>query len=106
MSAFHSMIDRLLKILLNEIDYNSELNIILTIALNNGYPPNSIHNLISKKKFKLLLKQSYTPSISNQETTYKKLTYINNYSEKLSFELRKFNTQCGFYNKNNLKSKL
>src|SRR5436190_764212 len=73
MSAFHSMIDRLLQIPLNEIDYNSELNIIITIALNNGYPPNSIHNIISKIKFKLLLKQFYTPSISNQETTYKNL---------------------------------
>lgn len=47
MSAYNSFVHRLVNIPLSEDNYFKELNIIKQLAVNNGYPPNLIDQLVN-----------------------------------------------------------
>ena len=51
------MVNRLLKVPLNQTDYNTEVNTIKYIAQENGYDPQLIESLIKKCKTKKITKQ-------------------------------------------------
>ena len=60
-AAFHSMIHRLIHTPMSVQNYTKELNIIKQIALNNGYHPSIIENILSKKLHQKALAMVYPP---------------------------------------------
>jgi hypothetical protein len=50
MAAYHSFVNRLLKVPMSPEDYNNEYTILKFIAVNNGYPSNIIDKIMKKQK--------------------------------------------------------
>ena len=80
MAAFHSLINRIINIPLDEHNFKKEVNIITTIAENNGYDKHRIKKLLHKKQNKVLFKQIYNSNedSSSDKFIYKKPKYIKN----------------------------
>ena len=107
MAAFHSLINRLLTIPLDNKNFNKELDIIITIAENNGYNKDVIYKLLQKKQRKILYERIYIKQhIESEKTIYKKFKYIKNVTNSLSNELKKLNITPGLYNTGTLKNLL
>lgn len=104
MSAFHSLIHRLLSVPLSQDNYQKEVNIIKTIATNNGYSPSIINKLIRNKKHKNIQKQFYTHHTQNDCKNKKwfAINYVSGMSNKISNNFRKLGINCISVNKNNL----
>jgi len=68
-SAFHSMVHRLITILLSDINFAKELSTIKYIASNNGYDSSLIDNILTKKNttsfHKQIFVQQYNHLYSN-----------------------------------------
>ena len=79
LSAFNSMIHRLLMVPLSKNDFQNELKIIYQIARNNGYNEQTITNLFKKKQNHKLLREFY--SIYSTEQEKKKYTKISYFDE-------------------------
>lgn len=60
MAAFNFLVHRLLTFPLNPVRFQLELQNIKNIAIDNGYSPKIIDNLIRKRKFKLDISKSST----------------------------------------------
>ena len=106
LSVFHSYLDRLLRIPMDPIDHNNELNTILNIAHSNGYNKDVIYKLYKKKQTKSISKFLYAVNnvTSNNEKIYKKLQFLNKVSYSLANELKKFNIIAGFSTQYTLKN--
>ena len=104
MSAFHSLIHRLLNVPLNKVNYLKELNIIKTIAQNNGYNAKLIDKLVKNKKHKNILKEFYSHNSDNNKNDKKwfSVNYVSGISNKISNSLNKLDINCIAVNKNNL----
>lgn len=59
LAAFHSYIHRLINVPLSDSDFQKELNIIKQIAVNNGYVPSLIEQILSKKLYSKLLRRIF-----------------------------------------------
>lgn len=106
LSVFHSLIHRLLHVPLNCINFNNELNVIKTIAKNNGYSSGTITNLLRKKDKKLtltLISQGLTNINDNEPTKqWAKIPYIGELSTKISRITNDDKRRTAFYNVNSL----
>ena len=102
MSVFHSLIHRLINVPLNKENYNKELSIIKTIALNNGYRPNIVDNLINKKKEKHILKFFYPQNINTSKNKWFAINRVKGISPKITNQLQKMDINIIEVNKNNL----
>lgn len=99
-AAYNSMIHRLLHIPLSTQNFDKELQIIKQIAINNGYKPNMVDNIVKNKKYKLALSQVFP---SQKETNnFKIMSYIPHTSEKLRTLFSKQNIKTAFRTDNNL----
>lgn len=58
MTALHALINRLIRIPMNEIDYKEEINIIKHLAAVNGYNTKTIDKIIQKTKQRILNKNT------------------------------------------------
>lgn len=85
LAAFNSFIDRLIKVPLSKTDFDWEKQLILQIAVTNGYNPSLIHNLINKKlsRYSVLNLTGLTPSNNDFKNAFC-LTYIGLPSIQLS----------------------
>lgn len=54
LGSFHFMVNHILTVPLSKDTFNKEVNIIKTIATNNGYDEKVIDSLIDKKQKKLI----------------------------------------------------
>jgi len=97
MSAFRSMVNRLLSYNLSPEEYEKERCLIKTIAYNNGYEPNLIDNIIRKTKFQ---KAKNNPTSTKNDKTYIPFNYMGVYSETIGNVFRKHNIQPGYKIKN------
>lgn len=89
LSAFRSMVHRLLTYKLSPSEFNKEKNIIKEIAFNNGYEVTMITNMIRKVKMNLLNKEN-SNKINNEKFvpfgyTNKNSELIGNIFKKSSF---------------------
>ena len=87
LAAFRCYIHRLLNTPLSIEDYNSELNIIKQIAVNNGYQANLIDTMIEKKLLKQALQLVY-PRSKEKPKKYYSLMYIGEPSEIIRKHLK------------------
>ena len=101
LAAFHSYIHRLLNTPLSTIYYNSELNIIEQIAVNNGYNSDLIDKMIYDYNSKQALKLVYPNNINKNKKFYS-LTYFGKPSEKIQKHLKNNNINFSFKTKNTL----
>ena len=101
LAAFRSYIHRLLNTPLSTIDYNSELNIIKQIAVNDGYNPDLIDKMIYDFSLKQALKLVY-PNNTNKNKKFYSLTYFGKPSEKIKEYLKNDNINISFKTKNTL----
>lgn len=74
-SAFISMVYRLLLVPLNEEDYNTEYNVIKSIAKENGFKPDIIDKMIKKTKGRIELNNSTT--LKKDKTVFSSIIPIN-----------------------------
>ena len=82
LSAFHSLINRLVTIPLCKENYNKELHIIKLIASNNGYPTSLIDKLLSRKRRNLAINKIFhSPSDNGDSPKWFKLTFVNRLSQ-------------------------
>ena len=108
MSAFHSFIYRLLHIPLSQQNFENELNIIKTIAINNGYPVSMIDQILKHHNKNLVRKLIFNVGNIREANTfvYKRLPFIGNTSYKIKNILRTENIKTAFYNPYTLKNTL
>jgi hypothetical protein len=102
MSPFHSYIHRLLNIPMNPIDYNKEVQIIKTIAQNNGYNPKIIEDIIKHKQKKILQKNFYPIVNESENKKWHTLNYIPTISKQITKILNKFDVKIINVNTNNV----
>ena len=62
---------------ISDSNFQSELNIIKQIAVNNGYQPSLIDHLLNKKFYSHALKLVYPPS--TQIKRFHTLTYVHRF---------------------------
>ena len=86
LASFHCYIHRLLNIPLSPIDYEKELQIIKQIAVNNGYQPTLIDQMLDKKLYKRALKSVYP--VQKKVQKFFTLTYIGKPSDIIRKHLR------------------
>ena len=101
LAAFNSMIHRLISLPLNEQNFQIELNIIKQIALNNGYSPSLINNLLAKQQYKKTINLIY-PSIKETNKNYNVITFVGQSSIKIKKYLNIHNVNVAFRTNNSL----
>lgn len=102
LAAFNSMIHRLINIPLSENSYNKELDIIQTIALNNGYPTALINKILKKKLRQKTQKLLYRGRPLSSNVIYSSIRYTGHTSQKISQKLKNHKLIPIQVNKNNL----
>ena len=103
MSAFHSLLDRLINIPLTDINYNIELGIILKIATNNGYADKTILKLLNRKLKRKTLNSIYPPDLSIPKK-WRRLEYIGKTSQRISNIASNYtDINFAFYNNKTIK---
>lgn len=105
LAAFNSLFHRLLHTPLSQEDFQSELNIIYTIAKNNFFPFDLIHKLYLKKfhSFNILKNTALLP-IPKTPQFYFSLPFINPISEKIKNILNNDSNSISFKINSTLKS--
>lgn len=87
-AAYHSLINRALKIPLSEDNLQTELKTIQKIAVNNGFDKKWILRMVRKKKYQMLLSTVYKEHYNLVEN-YKSITYFGESSERIGKILKK-----------------
>lgn len=103
MSAFSSMIHRLLNVPLNTVRYTNELNHIKKLAQINGYNNNTIERLLINKKKKKERSDltKLTPLKDNRVSSFMSIYYENKNNNDMRNILKK--VDIGLVNKNRFK---
>ncbi|XP_050511970.1 uncharacterized protein LOC126888016 [Diabrotica virgifera virgifera] len=107
MSAFHCYIHRLLNIPMSKDNYNNEVSILKQLAVNNGYSPLIIDNIIRKKLLKIRLNQAFhTDEHNTKNCIYRSISYLGPISDKVSSVIsnKVENLKISFKTKNTIKS--
>ena len=102
------MLNRLLRVPLNFKNYKKELDVIIQIAVSNGFNAQSIYKMLGKKQKKLTI-QSIFPmdtGLNNEVQNWRKIPYLTNISDKLLSIFKKANVRPTFSNKYTLKHML
>lgn len=95
------MIHRLISFPLSKDNFEEELRLIKQIAVNNGYKPKIIDNILQKKLFKKTINLVY-PTSTNKKCNFKTLTYIGTPTKKISHFLSKQNLSIAYKTNNKL----
>ena len=105
-AAFHSLIHRLLNIPLSIDAYKKELEIIKTIATNNGYNTGIIDNIVKKHCKKRILNSIYTQSENSSNKNWSKINYLGPVSDRIASALKRENLNITLVNKVSLRTLL
>lgn len=101
MAAYNSFVHRLINTPMSEQNFNKELNIIKQISINNGYNPNMIDTILTKKQFKKAISLVY-PENHNKRNTYRTISYMGKLSNKVMKHYKKHNINIAFRTTNTL----
>jgi hypothetical protein len=101
-AALYSMINRLMSIPLSPPDYEREKNIILQIALNNGYNENTVVTIINKVNKRMMSKHLYGPC-PNETPNFRRIHYIPSLAPLITNSLKEHKITPAFYTNNTLK---
>lgn len=102
MAAFNSMIHRLTHIPLSAESFQHELNLIKKLALNNGYDPQIIINILNKKEYRMAIDLVFPVTSRTEISQYSSLTFIGKSSQKLNYFLQKYDYKISFRTDNSL----
>jgi len=103
MSAYISMVDRLLKVPMSPENYEKERTTIKFIAMSNGYDINMVDKLISKRKKKnSQLDSTLANNIVRPNKKYVAVEYGHQLNSTLSKELQKDDVILAYRTSNNL----
>uniref|UniRef100_A0A1B6C1X0 Reverse transcriptase domain-containing protein n=1 Tax=Clastoptera arizonana TaxID=38151 RepID=A0A1B6C1X0_9HEMI len=107
-ASFNSMVNRLLKIPLNNIRFKKEINVIKEIAKFNGFNVNMVDNLIRKQKLKIKRLNATTLINVDEEKRikYVSLPYDRDLTKGLSKIFKDINLKIAFKSTNSLKNVL
>jgi hypothetical protein len=104
MAAFNSMIHRLMSIPLTTENYNAEIEIIKTIARNNGYKTKDVDIRVKKKMKQLTTyKYLYHKSKKHDAQPYRRVLYINNKTAEIVKKFKSDKFKPAFYTNNSIK---
>jgi predicted GIY-YIG superfamily endonuclease len=107
LSAFHSMLHRLMNIPMSRTNFNKELTTIKLIAKNNGYSDRLIDKLYRNKIKKIAMKDIYSSQIPEKSTAkWHRIIYLDHFSNKLNKKLPREKIKVAYYNKRNLRNLL
>lgn len=101
LASFFSMIHRLVTLPLNKTNFQTELNIIKQIAINNGYSALTIDKILNKKLYKKAINLVF-PTTNENKNNYKVISYIGHISTKIKNFLRNLNINIAFKTNNTL----
>lgn len=101
LAAYNSLVHRLLNIPLSKENYEKELNIIKQIAINNGYKPDLIDNIVDKKLHKKAINLVY-PIGKTLKSNYSVLTYVGSPTDKLTQFFKKQGANITYRTNNSL----
>jgi hypothetical protein len=103
-AAFHSFIERLINIPLNNGNYMKELSVIKDLAKTNGYSSRLIDNLIKKKERKYAMRRIY-PLINQKEKDNRWITipYLGTVSDNIGRKLKKAGFKIAYKNESMLR---
>lgn len=110
LSAYNSMIHKLISVPMSKQNFDLELNRIYKIAINNGYSINLINSILIRKQKDHTMSLIYPKIIQKERKNYRSITYIGNISEKIARLVNtntnrviayKTNNSIGKYIKNN-----
>lgn len=102
-AVFHSLIFRLINVPLSKSNFQDELNIIKQIAVNNGYEPELIDNILKRKLRKRTESLLYNSNTNNHNNhVYCSLNFTNKTSIKIKNRLKKFGITAIVANKKSL----
>ncbi|XP_045474883.1 uncharacterized protein LOC123680811 [Harmonia axyridis] len=104
MSAFHSLVHRLISTPLSENNFKKEVEMLKLLTKNNGYSPDIIDKLILKKQREKLLTCIYPPQPKDQMKRFVYINYIPQISDIVCNRLRKNRVDIVCTNKKNLRS--
>ncbi|XP_044753724.1 uncharacterized protein LOC123313085 [Coccinella septempunctata] len=105
LTAFRSFFYRLLTTPLSAEDYETEYNIILQIAHNNGFPMNLVQNTFRRISHKIMIRHNtHLTPISDENIIFKSIPYVPGVSERIQKYLKKFNIQISFKVENSLRA--
>lgn len=107
LSVWHSLIHRLINVPLSKDNFNVELNIIKSMAINNGYSVKIIDNILKRKIKRQTQKMLYCGLDKRKDSTnFCSLNFINNVSPYIKNRISKFNINVIETNKTKLSSLL
>jgi hypothetical protein len=99
LSAFHSLLYRLVYLPLSTEEFNQELNIIKSMAITNGYNVNIVDKLLNNKLKKLAISKLCPLSPSeNKIKKWNRLRYVGKLSNKLARRFPKDKFNVALYN--------
>lgn len=104
LAAFRHMINRLQATPLNKFEYKKELNIIMQIAINNGYSPKIIHKLI--KNIKSKKKINRPTENNNKKEKWASITYTGKEMYKFKRFFKQYGVNIAMKTNNTIKYKL
>ena len=99
-AAFRSLIQRLLKIPLNQEAYNKELGIIRDLCNRNGYEQRIIGKILKREKLKL--HPLYVETLNNSNLTWRSISYEDESVSIVTNTLDRHNIKMAFKTTNNL----
>ena len=105
-AAFHSMIDRLLRVPMKKKAYKKELSNIIGIAENNGYDKKMVFQILKMKEKSMALQSIFPIGKDGEKLHYRSIPYWPELSEKVAKTLRKYNITAAYKNNNTLKTLL
>ena len=104
LSAFYSMINRLIRTPMNISNFNSELETIYTIGIKNGYDITTLDKIFRKTNRQFMTSKFHTFE-SPPDKIYKRLPFISDHvTNPIARILQKNNITPALYNKNNFSS--
>lgn len=107
-AALNSMIFRLINIPMNKQNYKKELQTILQIAKNNGYPDTTVFNILRRTKAKMKKIQNPITTLKpdedkNKNKKYIVFTYTDNKIHNILKPLKQRNLTIAYNTNNNIK---
>lgn len=105
-AAFHSMVNRLYNIPMDETDFLAETNYIKNTARINGFSSTFITKILQKHEKKKEFKKFTTLEPFSETKKYISVPFYPSITNHIKDALRKFNIDLAFSNNNTLKNKI
>ncbi|EFA13658.1 hypothetical protein TcasGA2_TC006962 [Tribolium castaneum] len=104
MASFNFLIHRLINFPLNNARFEKELKIIKDAARCNGFETRTVDKIVRKVKYRYMIKQSTTFTITSEKTNFITLPYTPSVTRGLSRIFKNLDLQVVYNSGTSLKS--